>query len=519
MRIIAMGAVLLFMTAATAASQEPLEHLDASIERAMREWEIPGLAVAVVKDDRIVYLKAFGVRQVGRPQKVDTETLFPLGSNTKAFTAAAVAMLVDDKKLSWDDPVIRYVPSVRLADDWVSKHVTIRDLLSHRVAGGWGGSSEPLILLTTFRGDEALRRMQEMRGDASGFRARFDYENANFWLAGKVIAAVSGMSWKDFVTARLFGPLQMKSAKTSVRQLWHDRAVASCVECELERHVVSLDDARVGNIVVPHRRATGGPETAPVWPLEDDPGGSIYATVADVAQWLRFQVAKGAVHGKRLVRTDIFEAMHTPQIVVPRAVVQGLGPESGHFWAYGLGWYLTDYRGRTAVLHGGGFTSYMGLLPDEQLGVAVLANMPSNYRQALILTIFDAYLDPPQRDRSKQMLAAAELQRERQRAARQKRDEEEPPAGMAAVDVSPYVGKYQHPFFGTVTVTKEDERLVFRFTGAQEGKLVPWEGHKFRIIWRGPQQYHGLATFDLLDGIATAVTLEYPKATFRRVAD
>ena len=514
--------LFLFVASPVHAQGDPLQGLDAYIRKSMADWQIPGLAVAVVKDDKVAFIRAYGTRQIGRDAPVDVHTLFPLDSTTKAFTALAVAMLVDEGKLSWDDPVNKHLPWLEFADPWVTRNVTVRDLLSHRVAGGWSGSSFPFMMVVGgFKPDEILRRMRYLGGSGAGFRSGFVYDNANYWAAGELVAAVSGMPWQDFVRSLIFKPLGMRSALTNV--LWDERAIAPCFECGLEGHTVSLEDAPVENIAVPHRLGEGdaGPETAPAWGGNDNPAGGITADIEDVAKWLRFQLGKGSFESKRLLRPETFEQMHTPQISIPAGwLEEDLRPGSGNFMAYGFGWFLTDYRGRKAVMHGGGFKCYMAMLPEEDLGVAVLANLPNQFRQALIFRIFDAYLGAPERDWSKELLEKANAQRERRRAQREKVAAERPPGGQPSLPPSGYVGSYTHRAYGVVTVTQENDRLVVRFPRGQIGDLEYWQDDKFRANWRGPYHFRNFVTFTPSpQGHANSLRLDYPVAEFTRVPE
>lgn len=498
----------------TLAAQNPLQDLDSYIENSMAAWQIPGLAVAVVKDDRVVFLRGYGVRQTDRDARVDEKTIFPLGSLTKAFTALAVALLVDAGKLAWDDPVTKYLPWLEFADPWVTRNVTVRDLLSHRVAGGWGGSSYPFTLITGIRWDEALRRMRYLGGEGDGFRSRFEYDNANYWAAGALVEAVAGMPWKDFVRSRIFQPLGMASATTDHYALWDPRAMIPCYECGLESHTMSMEDARVRNIAVPHRRDGERVVTAPIYPFEHDPSGSLYANITDAAQWLRLQLGAGMFNGQRLLRPETFAEMHRPQITMPADAV--LVPVGGNLRAYGFGWDVTNYRGKKAVMHGGGFAAYIGMLPEERLGVVVLGNLETQLREALVLHVLDAYLGAPLRDWSKELLDEARLARERGRAQRERAAAEQPPDDQLPVVVSTYVGVYTHRAFGDVSVEHVDGKLVLSFVGGQIGDLQGWGQDRFRVNWRGPVPFRTFVSFSVNGAAAESLTLQFPAATFRR---
>ncbi len=529
---IAVALLASFPGRASGQAPGPLDGLDAYIRAAMADWQIPGLAIIVVKDDAVVFLRGYGVRQIGSDARVDKNTVFEFSSMTKAFTATALAMLVSDGKLTWDDPVSKYVPWLEFADPFVTRHVTIRDLLSQRVAGGWGGSSENFIL-SSHMPREILRALPwrpragtppvaglpgapaPLGSSPAGFRSRFEYENANYYAAGEVIAAVTGAPWEEFIRSRIFRPLGMASARTSVYDLWHKRAVAACFECGLGGHMVTLDDALVANVAVPHRMGEHGPETRPVWPFDNDPSASIYASVEDAARWLRFQTAGGSFNGTRLLDGPAFDETHAPQVSIAPETQQDLRPGAGNLWAYGLGWYLTDYHGRRASMHGGGFASYIGVLRDERIGVMVLANQFSQLRQALVFRVFDAFVGAPPRDWSGEML---EKVRRREEQARSTRATARPaaPAAAPALPLPTYGGTYAHPAFGDLLVTYENGDLVLRLGGGQIGDLVSLGDHRFRVTWRGPDHYRGVVTFAARGERPEQLTLEFPAATFTR---
>lgn len=257
------------------ARQDPLEGLDQYITEAMRSWEVPGLAIAIVKDDRVLLAKGYGVRKLGDPAPVNEHTLFAIGSASKAFTAASIAMLVDEGKLKWDDPVTNYLPGFQLFDPYATRELTVRDLLCHRSGLEradllWYGSA--------FGREEILRRIRYLKPSWS-FRSRFGYQNIMFLAAGQIIPAITGKSWDDFVKERLFAPLGMSSSNTSVRDL-----------------------ARSDNSATPHAKIEGKVEPI-AWRNIDNvaPAGSINSSAADMAQWIRLNLNWGKFNDKQLI--------------------------------------------------------------------------------------------------------------------------------------------------------------------------------------------------------------------------
>ncbi len=484
------------------AQDDPLRGLDAYIRRGMADWQVPGLAIAIVKDDSVVFLKGYGVREVGKDAPVDEQTIFALSSNTKAFTAAAVGLLVDEGKVSWDDPVIKHLPWFQLPDPWVTREVTLRDLLSHRVADDIGSWAGVLWAYTSFGRDEVLRRLRYLEPGKRRFRSRFVYCNECYLTAGEVVAVVSGMSYEDFVTSRILHPLGMTSATTTVHDLWDAAHLAPCLWCELHDRPVGFENARIENIVMPHVPGEGGPRPI-AWRVVDNsaPAGSINASVEDAAKWVRFQLGKGVYEGERLVSAAVVDEMHKGHIIRPPAGWSRGGPGFGDFWAAGFGWFLTEYRGRKTVMHGGGiigFGSFIAMMPEEHLGVVVLTNSRANLLPwALPFRVFDAYLGAPERDWSGELLSNQDAWLERREAQEQEIAAARVQGTTPSLPPGSYVGTYTHRAFGELTVTEERGTLVLRFPGARAGGLEHWHHDVYRVNWRDPPHSLDFLTFAL----------------------
>ena len=312
---------------ALAAQQEPLGSLDGFVQTVMRDWEAPGVAVAVVKDDQVVFARGYGVREVGGSESVDTETLFAIASTSKAFTAAAVGMLVDEGRVGWDDRVTDHLPGFELYDPYVTRELTVRDILSHRSGLPRG---DLLWYLSPFDRDEILQRVRGLEPNWS-FRSHYGYQNIMFIAAGQLVEAVTDTSWDDFLRHRIFDPLGMPTSTTRFDQL-----------------------QQRSNVATPHGRIDG--KVTPLsWRDWDNVGGAgaVHSCVDEMAQWIRMQLGEGAYEGRRFLSDSVIREMRQPQTIVPRDTVdERLFPES-HFYAYGLGWRLMDYRGRLVVRHGG----------------------------------------------------------------------------------------------------------------------------------------------------------------------
>ena len=348
-----------------------LGRLDARFTEAQMEWPVPGFAVVIVKDGRTALMKGYGERKLGSGEPVDENTLFAIASNSKAFTSAALAMLVEEGRLSWDDPVQKHLPYFQLYDPYVSQKMIIRDLLSHR--SGLGTYSGDLLWYgTDYSAEEVVRRTRYVP-QTGAFRASYGYSNLMFIAAGEVVAAASGMPWADFVQERILGPLQMSRTLTSTTEL------------------VGVD-----NVATPHKNWVDRVE--PIewynWDAMAAAGG-IISSVSDMADWLILQLGNGEANGTRLFSEDSSWEMWT--VHTPRAVTAGSRrtAPSTHFRGYGLGWGLNDDRGRLVVSHGGGYDgmfSRVVLVPEEKLGMAVLTNSMTSASTAVTNMILDAYL-------------------------------------------------------------------------------------------------------------------------------
>jgi len=327
------------------ATREPYPGFDAYVTAALRTWKVPGLALAIVRNDSVIYAKGYGVRELGQSSPVTARTLFAIGSASKAFTAASIAMLVDEGKLRWDDAATRYLPNLQLYDPYATRELSIRDLLSHRsgLARGdlvWYG--------TEFDRDEILRRVRFLQPSWS-FRAQFGYQNIMYLAAGQIVGRAAGTTWDDFVKRRLFAPLGMESSVTSIRPLSSMADVAT-PHAEIEDTVRVVPWRNIDNIA---------------------PAGSINSNVLDMAQWVRLQLGKGKFGGTQLISSAQIEEMHTPHTIIRwEPIWKVLFPEA-NFFEYGLGWFLQDYRGKKVVHHGGnidGMSALVTMIPSDNFG-------------------------------------------------------------------------------------------------------------------------------------------------------
>ena len=493
-------ALLILAQAAPALGQElTLNGFDEYANKAIKDWGVPGIAVAIVKNDQIVFAKGYGVRKLGDPTPVDEKTLFAIGSSSKAFTAAAIAMLVDDGKMKWDDPVTKHLPGFQLYDPYVTREITVRDLLCHRSGLD---RAEFLWYGTPYDRNEIWRRIRYVK-PSSSFRSAFGYQNIMYLTAGQIVERVSGKSWDDFVRERIFTPLGMTSSNTTIRAF-----------------------AGQNNVSTPHAKVDDQVKTIP-WRNIDNiaPAGSINSSVTDMAQWVRLQLGEGSYKGARLISTGAAREMHESQTIIPKDPQLSLFMPDAHFRSYGLGWMLQDYKGRKIVQHGGaidGMIAMVGMVPEEKLGVVVLSNLQGQFLPtALMFRIFDAYLggNPP-KDWAGEMLKGMKGLEEQAKAAQKKAEESRVKGTQPSLPLEKYAGTYKDDAYGDAKVLVENGKLVLRVP-AFVADLEHWHYDTFRITPReNVVAGKALITFGLnAQGKTDALSIPEMGLTFKRGAD
>ena len=461
------GVLSLMATAAGAAG--PPATLDPVVERAMAAFQVPGVAVAIVRNGEVVIAKGYGVRRRGEAEPVDAHTRFGIASNTKVFTAIALGILAEEGRLEWDAPVTRYLPGFEAWDPYVTRELTVRDLLVHRSGLGLGAGDLLWWPQTTYSRREVVRRLRFLR-PATTFRSGYTYDNVLYIVAGEVIDAVSGKTWEAFVEERVLARVGMSDSNV--------------------RH---SDAARSGNVATTHARVDG--LVQPVAPMINDAtnaAGGINASAADMARWMLVLLSGGRLpDGSRLygestareltrVVTSIRESEPPPELAALRPRQRG----------YALGLNVTDYRGHALVTHTGGLPGYVSrvaMLPDEEVGVAVLTNQEAEeVHDAIAYSVLDEYLDLPRTDWV-EAFARVRARREATSAAtaaptRPARESN----ARASRALSDYAGDYTDAWYGNVKIQVEDGRLVVRFlpTPLLVGDAEPWERDTFVVRWR-----------------------------------
>jgi CubicO group peptidase (beta-lactamase class C family) len=350
--------------------------VDQLVEKAMKKFNVAGVAVAIVKDGKIVHEKGYGVKSVDSKQKVDQNTNFAIASNSKAFTVAALALLVEEGKLSWNDKVIKYIPEFRMYNEYVTGNFNVQDLLTHRSGLGLGAGD--LMIFpdgSDFTVNDIIANLQYLK-PVSAFRTKFDYDNLLYLVAGEIIARVSGMTWEAFVSKRIFEPLQM------------DNTFAS---------IAAMKDK--SNLSSPHSTVNGPIRALPNYKdMVNGAAGGILSNVDDISAWMLVHLNKGK-YGKELEKQLFTQASQREMWKIHTVLDANPNPRyNSHFAGYGLGWGLTDLKGNLSVSHTGGLPGMLSktiMIPDLNLGVVVLTNTESGgggLFTAVTQTIVDSYL-------------------------------------------------------------------------------------------------------------------------------
>jgi CubicO group peptidase (beta-lactamase class C family) len=443
--------------------------IDEWVRRAMRAFDVPGLALTIVKDGQVVLAKGYGARRLGEQTPVDARTLFGIASNTKAFTATALGVLVEEGKIRWDGRVIDYLPWFQMSDPYVTREMTVRDLLVHRSGLGLGAGDLLWWPPSTYDRHEIARRLRYIPL-ATSFRSAYAYDNVLYLVAGEVIEAVSGRTWEDFISSRILAKVGMRSSNV--------------------RHSAASEG---GNVATPHAPVDG--RVRPIAPFDSDttnPAGGINSCADDMAKWLIVQLTQGELpDGSRLFSADTSQQLMTIVTPMPLGEVPAeLEDVRPNFYGYGLGFGVLDYRGKKLVSHTGGLPGYVSkvaMLPQVKLGVSVLTNQESGaVNNSIINHVLDTYLQAPHTDwiAAYEAIARRTTQSsanvEQQMAAR--RDGESRPS----LPLSKYAGKYRDAWYGDVTISSGGNGLAIQFdrTPSLAGTLEHWQHDTFVARWK-----------------------------------
>jgi len=483
-KVVATALVALLWGGALGAQQAPAAvpaDIDAFAARVLQEFRTPGAAIAVVRDGRTVFARGYGVRRLGGSDPVTERTLFQVASNTKAFTAAALAILVEEGRLRWDDRVVDRLPWFQMSDPYVTRELTVLDLLVHRSGLGLGGG-DLLWFHSNYTREELIRRLRWVPL-ATSFRSTYNYDNVLYVVAGAVVEAVSGRSWDDFVRDRIFAPLGMSASLTSI--------VA----------------ARAGDdLAAPHGTVRGTLQVVPVDTGDNvGPGGSLVSSVSEMARWLRVQLDSGRVDSTR----RLWSAPRTAEMWTGRITTQP--PRGSNIAMYALGWNVYDWRGYKIVTHTGGLAGMISrvmLIPQLRTGFVVLTNAESSAMSVLTAYLRDFYTGTPASDHVQQFRRSDSEFDERAFEARL--DSARNRNSRPSLPPAAYAGAYRDAWYGDILLAEEQGRLVIRFgrSPAFTGDLEHWHYDTFRVHWRTANVPDAWITFTLRpDGTVDAARM------------
>lgn len=434
---------------------------DRYVAQSAKDWRVPGMAIAVVQGDSLVFARGYGLRKLGESAPVDEHTRFAVGSTTKAMTAAALAMLVDDGKLRFDDRVIDHIPEFQLYDPWVTREVTVRDLLLHRT--GLPGT-DGLWTRFDYSTEEMMRRLRYVKPNSS-FRSKWDYQNVIYGVAGLVVERVSGMSWDSFLKTRIFAPLGMNETEPLVAGILSKPNVGT-------PHALRGDSARITRL--------GNTDSIA-------PAGSVWSSVSDMSKWMRFVLDSGRVGSKRLISKESFIEMVTPQIQAPSNMYPALQLSRPHSFNYGFAWFIQDYRFQPVWMHTGsisGMSAIVGLMPASRVGVVVLLNLDhAELRHSLMYQTFDQFIGPPARDWSKEMLAL--MASERGAGPQMPVASGARPVTAPSLPLERYTGTFVDSTYGTIKVTLANGMLRAQVESEPAIELQPAGNERFRAAGQG----------------------------------
>ena len=460
--------------------------LDAYIQKGMKDWRIPGLAVAIVKDDKVVFMKGYGVKKLGTQEKVDENTLFMIGSNTKAFTASLITLLHAQNKLKLHDKVQKWMPTFKLKDPLATKELLVEDLLCHRIG------------FATFQGDFTYWGSNLTRADVIkkiglitpkfGFRRRWGYCNAAFVLAGELVPKAINQSWEEAVKEKILTPLKM------------NRTLMLCGELE-----------NASNKALPYSLINDRLQLLPITQIDNlGPAGSMSSSVTDMVKWLRALINTGKIDGKQVLPRGVMYTIRRPYSMLGMNLRD---KAKTHFYLYGLGLGINDRDGKLYFSHTGGVDGYLSsvmFIPEEKLGVVVLTNQDQhNFYQNLTDEIRDAFLGLPFQDFSSKGLKRFKRNQTNIKTKRKKWAEKIAQNNKTSLPIKAFVGTYQNEVYGTIDIKKRKGKLQIHFSNHPNmiGHLDYMENNEFRCTFSNPTMGIEKTVFKIKEDKVTGLTL------------
>lgn len=465
------------------------DSLDIYMNRALTNWRIPGAAVCVVKDGKVVLMKTYGVKELGLPAKVDENTLFMIGSNTKAFTATALAMLQERKQLSLDDKVTKYIPDFKLDNKAAGEQAIIKDLLCHRL-GFQTFQGDFTFYNTNLSRHEVIEKLGHMKA-AYPFRTKWGYTNSAFLTAGEIIPKVAGRTWEIFLKDNIFAPLGMTNTL----------ALTADMPKSLNRTAAhTLVDGRL--VAIPYCQIDALA-----------PAGAISSSISDMSKWVMALLDNGKVGQRQVIPATAIAATREPQDIV--GSVRHLNGET-NYQLYGLGWFIQDYAGHRIVMHDGGVNGYVSsvtLVPQDKLGIIILTNTDQNsLYEALRWEIMDAYFKLPYRNYSQAYLEFFKTNQTNDQIVDKKLRDTVAMKRPTAMPLSAYTGKYMNDLYGTLTISigGDLDQLQLRFEHHPKmfATAQPLGGNRFYVVFSDPELGKAVFPFTFANGRISSVRVK-----------
>lgn len=481
----------------------PPAKFEQRVEALRKDIGVPGMSISIVENDQVTFAKGFGVRKLGAPELVDADTIFPNGSTGKAFTVADLAILVDQGKLKWDDKVIDHLPDFQMYDPWVTREMTIRDLLVHRSGLGLGAGDLMFVPRTSLSRAESVKRLRYIK-PATSFRSGYAYDNVLYMVAGQMIEAMTGETWEHYTAEHVLKPAGML-------------------------HSTSDEDARFANPnrAYPHARMSSGLRGAGTQQVLDErdelgrnaaPAGGLAISANDFARWLRIQLGGGKLvdSDAHLFSTAARDEMWTPRTIMPISPrPEPVAATTPNFDLYALGWDVRDYRGVKLISHGGavfGFQTFVALIPDKHVGFSMTINSEDGeILVGLAFELLDHYLDAPFNDWPAKFVAfkknriEAGLKAYHEKAAK-------PAKSNPSLPLARYAGTYNDPWYGKIDIALNKAgklTIDFKSTPNMGGTLEHWQYDSFTTKFNDKNIEPAYVNFGLdADGKVERITMK-----------
>lgn len=439
-----------------------IQKLDEYFQKSLTEWKIPGMAIAIIRNDSVIFAKGYGVKDISKPDKVDENTLFGIASNTKAFTSASIALLVEENKLNFDDKVQKYLPYFELYNDYVSQNLTVTDLLCHR-SGLVTFSGDLLWYSTNYSRNDIARRIKYLKPKYA-FRTTYGYSNLMFLTAGEIIPKITNKSWDEFISERFFVPLNMKNTNSSISKFGTNQNIAQPHDL-IDGKIQKLRYISWDNIA---------------------PAGAINSSVADMSNWIRMLLNNGKFEGKTIISEESLKKLWSPQTIKEIGRFEEKYTPSTHFSTYGLGWELFDYHGRKIVNHSGGLDGMISkvvLVPEKKLGFVILTNSINWLPDALMYKVLDTYLSTENFDWSNLFYRFYIGNKDYEKEEFAKKEGERNQNTKPTLELEKYCGTYNSILYGDCEVKLEKGKLQIQLLPAPDfiSKLEHWQNDTFSV--------------------------------------